>query len=207
VNTRFLIVFGGLLLATLVLSPARVSAHADYDRSVPARDEIVPARPAQVDVWFTQEVFKQEGANFVRVFSDAGVQVSDGDGEYDDDDRTHIFATLPPDLADGRYVVRWMTTSDADGETDDGALCFYVVVAPSPEQQAECAAFAEEEEEPMATAGTTVEPTAAPTADDTPPPEDGDGGSTRVIVGAIVGVVAAVLLAGAAYALWQRRRT
>jgi len=197
------------LLAVALGASTQVFAHAGYKRSEPGKDVVQLTPPTRVDAWFTQEVFRREGANFVRVFSDAGEQVSGGDGEYDDDDRTHIFATLPPDLPAGRYVVRWMTTSDADGDTDDGAFCFYVTVGPSPEQQAECAALAEEPA-PTAAGGTaepTAEPTAAPTADDTPPAEDGDGGSTRVILGAIAGVVAAVLLVGAAYALWQRRRT
>jgi len=44
-------------------------------------------------------------------------------------------------------------TSDADGDTDDGAFCFYVEVGPSPEQQAECAALAEEPA-PTAAGGT-----------------------------------------------------
>ena len=38
-----------------------VLAHADYDRSVPAADELVLQAPQQVQVWFTQELFRREG--------------------------------------------------------------------------------------------------------------------------------------------------
>lgn len=203
----------------LLLAPARVSAHADYERSEPARDAVLPAPPTRVDVWFTQEVFKKQGANFVRVFDEQDVQVSQGDGEVDDNDRTHISTTLPADLSDGRYIVRWMTTSDEDGDTDEGAFCFYLRVEPTAEQAAECAAFAEEEGEasPTAAAATPTEraavdtPTeagAAPTSTAGPPEGEGDddGGvpAVAVVGGAIGGVVVLVIVVGAV-AFWLRR--
>lgn len=190
----------GLLLSSMI-----VSAHAGYERSEPARDAVLLEPPSQVDVWFTQEVFKQQGANFVRVFDENEVQVSEGDGLVDDDDRKHISTTLPPGLPEGRYIVRWMTTSDEDGDTDEGAFCFYVVVTPTAEQQAECAALAEEEATPTAAA------TATPGATLTAAPSDGaadSGGGGGAPVGAIVGGVvgaAALVVAIAGAALWMRR--
>ncbi len=208
-----------LVVLGLLLNPMRVSAHADYERSEPARNAVLRDAPAQVDVWFTQEVFKREGANFVRVFDEQEVQVSEGDGIVDDDDRHHISTTLPPDLTDGRYIVRWMTTSDEDGDTDDGAFCFYVAVDPTAEQEAECAAFGDGEDdgtiiapfatatEPEAPATPTGAPVATPTAgppgDDTTADDDG-GVPTAVVVGAIAGAAVLIVIVGAV-AVWLRR--
>jgi hypothetical protein len=219
---------GALVLLAALLAVTQVFAHAEYDRSTPGRDEVVAGAPAQVDVFFTQDVKKVEGRYFVRVYDGSGAvgaefcetaeapQVSDGDGVVDDDDRTHISALLPPDLPDGRYVVCWMTTSDLDDDEDAGAFCFYIGSEPSEEQAAECAAF-EEEEEPTATEGQATElpvPTATspPAGDETPtalPPVDAvdvddDGVSAGVIIGIIVGVIAIAAVAGGV-AVWLRR--
>ncbi|OGO52447.1 MAG: hypothetical protein A2148_02725 [Chloroflexi bacterium RBG_16_68_14] len=201
----------------LLVGPAHVSAHADYERSEPARGAVLLEPPARVDVWFTQDVFKKQGANFVRVFDEQDVQVSQGDGEVDDNDRTHVSATLPPGLPDGRYIVRWMTTSDEDGDTDEGAFCFYLRVEPSAGQAAECAALAgpEGEASPTAAAATPTEPAAttpteagaAPTPTTGPAEgEDGDGGipTAAVVGGAVAGAVVLVIVVGAV-ALWLRR--
>jgi methionine-rich copper-binding protein CopC len=202
----------------LFFNPARVSAHADYARSEPARDAVSSEPPARVDVWFTEDVFKREGRNFVRVFDAQDAQVSEGDGIVDDDDRTHISTTLPADLPDGRYIARWKTTSDEDGDTDEGAFCFYVGVEPTDEQEAECAAFGEETEAPPTQSLTTptspptvvpVTETAAPpppTAVTEPPSDEDDGG---VPIGAIIGgavggaVVLGLIVVGAV--IWLRR--
>ena len=198
-----------VLFSSLLVPAGPALAHADYDRSAPARDEVLAQAPARVDVWFTQEVFRQEGSNFVRVFDESDAQVSDGDGVVDDDDRTHIFAELPAGLGNGRYIVRWKTTSDDDGDEDEGAFCFYAGVAPTAEQEAECAAF-EEEEEPTATAGaaataTAVAPQPTPTAPVAAGDEDDGGVSTAlIVVVAIVGVAIVVVMAGGAI-VWFRR--
>lgn len=207
----FFVMAGGALLALRVTG---VFAHAEYERSTPTKDEVLAAAPAQVDVYFSQEITRQEGANFVRVFNDQNAQVSDGDGVIDDNDRTHITATLQGGLLDGRYIVRWKSLSDADGDDDEGAFCFYVVVQPTPEQAAECAAFDEAEPTAAATSGdgetpgaTEAEATAVeatPTAITTPDDDD-DSSNTGVIVGIIVAVAAVVVVAGGG-ALYMRQR-
>lgn len=211
----------GLLLAVacaLLLIPSSVSAHAGYESSTPARDEVVASAPAQVEVFFTQEVFRQEGENFVRVFDDSGAQVSDGDGVIDDDNRAHITAALPPDLTAGRYIVRWKTLSFEDNDSEEGAFCFYIAVEPTQAEADECAALAGEEGEtpgaPTAEASATATPTEAgpaetpvtspaPTAADTSSDDDG-GTPTAVIVGIIAAVVVVVVIGGGAV-VWLRR--
>ena len=178
-------------LTALVLIPILAAAglamdaeaHGGYERSEPIQNEVLSERPAAVDVWFTQEVFKQEGANFVRVFDQQNVQVSEGDGVVDDDDRTHISTALPPALGDGRYIVRWKSTSDLDQDTLEGAFCFYIGVEPTAEQEAECAALDHD-------AGLE---------------DDDDGVSTATIVIGVVAVVAVLLIAGGGLAIWRGR--
>lgn len=178
-------VFGIAVAATLLLV-ATVFSHGGYERSEPGRNEVVPEAPERVDVFFTQDVVKREGAFYVRVSDETETQVSDGDGVVDDDDRTHIYTELPASPGPGRYIVEWMTTSDQDGETNDGAFCFYVGVEPTADQEAECVAFDQ-----------GVPPQAG---------DDDDGLSTWLFASTIVAIVvaAAVVIGGLAWMIRQR---
>ena len=202
-----------LALASLLVLPSQASAHAGYERSEPAKNAVVPEAPIRLDVWFTQEVLRQEGNNFVRVFDEGDAQVSDGGGVVDDDDRAHMYTTLAAGLAEGRYIVRWMSTSFEDGDTDDGAFCFYIGVEPTAEQEAECAAFSGVGQTPAPTAQPT-EPSVAsptvpveqPTATETAPGDDSeDGTPTGAIVGGIIAGVVVVALIGGGVVVWLRR--
>lgn len=215
----------GLLTVLLTLTAAPAFGHAEYERSTPGRNEILPEPPARVDVYFSQEVRKIQGANYVRVFNDADEQVSTGDGVVDDNDRTHIYAELPEPLAPGRYVVAWQTLSDEDNDSDEGAFCFYVNTMPTAEQLAECAQFDAAQGAPKTTPGAAPTKPPAPPPTATPPspptataaplatptavvPEDegGDGANAGLIVGIIIAaIVAAGAIGGGAY--WLRRRS
>ena len=186
------------------LDSAAVFADAAYERSEPGRNEVLPSPPDGVDVWFRSDVRKREGFYFLRVFDEQGAQVSEGDGIVDDDDRSHIFTELPRILTTGRYVVEWLTTSDLDGDDEEGAFCFYVAVEPTVEQEAECALF-----DDHAPATLTTEPADSPTATTIPPDngaddDNGDGFPAAAIIGIIAGVV--VVLGAGAAAVWLRRR-
>lgn len=202
-----------LLAAALLLPAGKAAAHAAYDHSTPAKDEVVPTAPSQVDVYFKQDLVKVAGQYYVRVFADdATTQVSTGDGTVDDNDRTHISAALPAGLAQGRYIVKWHTVSDADGDPDTGAFCFYVGVQPTAAQQAECASFEPTPVPTIAAATASSSPAAtqpavtpAPTADDTPSGDDG-GSSRAVIVGIVIGAIIAVVVVGGAGLWWRSRR-
>jgi methionine-rich copper-binding protein CopC len=211
----------GVALAVGLVLLGRASpafAHADYESSTPAKDEVVASPPAQLDAYFTQELARQEGRYFLRVFNEQETQVSQGDGTIDDLDRTHMFTTLQPDLPAGRYIVRWATLSDEDVEADEGAFCFYVAVQPTADQQAECAALAGEEEGPTPTAAAAVTPTqaaaqpmatqtaGAPTATPGGTTEDDDDGAPTglIIAGAVAGAAVALAAVGGV-AIWLRR--
>jgi methionine-rich copper-binding protein CopC len=204
-----------VLLVTLAGSED-VLGHADYASSTPGRNEVVQDPPVQVEVIFTQELFRREGENFVRVFNEAEAQVSEGDGAVDDDDRTLITTQLPPDLEAGRYIVRWQTLSAEDGDDDEGAFCFYVQVEPTEAQEAECAEFEEDAEGtatvPAATGDETPDGTAPSEVTATPAAptdggENGDGGgmSTAAIVGIVIAVGVGVVVVVAGVAVWLRK--
>ncbi len=190
------------------LDSVAVFAHSGYDRSDPGLNEVLPSPPNQVDVWFTSDVRKQEGLYFLRVFDEQSAQVSQGDGIVDDDDRSHIFTELPAGLPQGRYVVEWMTTSDLDGDDEEGAFCYYAGVEPTEEQEAECAPF--DDDAPA----TQTTPDAQPTAPDDNPTattipvengadDDDGGGFPATAIVAIIVVIAA--LGAGATAVWMRR--
>ena len=129
-----------------------VLAHADYDRSVPAAAEVVLQAPQQVQVWFTQELFRREGQNSLEVYGPDKQRVDLDDFAIDDDDRKLMTVSLPPDLANGVYTVRWRSLSAGDGDDADGEFQF-TIQADEP---------AAEAVQPTDTA--QAAPTAAPTA-------------------------------------------
>lgn len=116
------IIIGGLLS----LYPEVGQAHAEYKRSEPAADAVIAPSPPDVQVWFTQELFRREGANSLAVFGPDGGQVDNGDARIDDDDRTHMIVSLPAGLPPGRYTVKWQTLSLEDGDDHSGEFAFTV---------------------------------------------------------------------------------
>jgi methionine-rich copper-binding protein CopC len=192
-----------------------VFAHAAYESSTPAIDEVVATAPAQVDVYYAQEMARLSGQYHLRVFDEQNTQVSVGDGAIDDFNRKHMSTTLPPDLPAGRYIVDWANVSDEDGDADSGKFCFYIVNQPTAEQQAECALLAEEGPTPTAGAVTPTQAAGAPTATTAPgeptatPAEAADtddgGTNTGLIIVGIVAGAAIVLLVVGAVAIWLRR--
>ncbi len=136
----------GVLLATIhyPLSTA-VLAHADYDDAVPAAGEVVSQAPQQVQVWFTQELFRREGQNSLEVYGPDDQKVDQDDAAIDDDNRKLMTVSLQSDLPNGVYTVRWRTLSADDGDDAEGEFQFTI-----------------QADEPEATPAATS--TAAPTA-------------------------------------------
>ena len=124
-----------LLLVTIHYPLAiAVLAHSDYDRSVPAADEVVLQAPQQVQAWFTQELFRRECKNSLEVYGPDQQRIDLDDAAIDDDDRKLMTVSLQPDLADGDYTVRWRTLSADDGDEADGEFRFTVRAgSPTPE--------------------------------------------------------------------------
>jgi len=160
-----------VLLATIhyPLSTA-VLAHADYDDAVPAAGEVVSQAPQQVQVRFTQELYRREGRNALEVYGPDDQRVDQDDAAIDDDHRKLMTVSLQSDLPNGVYTVRWRTLSADDGDDAEGEFQFTI--------QAD-----ETEAEATPTATSTPAPTATaeagqPSPTDTATPESTESEST-----------------------------
>jgi methionine-rich copper-binding protein CopC len=143
----------------------RASGHAGYERSEPAADAVLPVAPAQVRIWFTQELFRRQGMNKIEVVDAGGQRVDLGDGTIDDDDRKLMWITLAPDLPDGRYTVRWQSLSAEDGHEGKGEFTFTVTANVSSTSTAsETVSQTVVTSTPISEPVVTVSPTAAPSS-------------------------------------------
>lgn len=113
------------MLVLGVLSAGRVSAHAELDRSNPEANATVKGSPAQIEIWFTEEI--AEGSK-IEVANAAGDKATAGDAKLDlfDPDRKHLTVELKPNLPDGVYTVDWTSISAEDGDTESGTFTFAI---------------------------------------------------------------------------------
>ncbi len=135
------------MVATGGAAPGRVAAHADYDRSLPAAGATIPRAPERVEIWFTQQLFRREGANVIEVRDRSGARADTGDLVLDERDRTHLTVGLAPGLPPGSYAVSWQTLSAVDGDTARGSFDFTI------DPDAPEAGAAERDAAPAATGG------------------------------------------------------
>ena len=110
-----------LALVGAALAAASVEAHAGYERSEPADGAVLAESPPRVEVWFSQELRRGGGLPTLEVVNFGGDVLSDP-SVLDDDDRTHVYAALPPSLPNGRYTVIWRNLSDEDDDEARGRL-------------------------------------------------------------------------------------
>jgi copper resistance protein C len=110
-------------LALAAIAPL-AAAHAFLDHASPRVGSEVHGSPAQVTLWFTQDL--EAAFSSVRVTDSEGKQVDGGDGRVDPSDRTVLSISLPP-LPPGTYRVGWRVLS-VDTHVTEGDFTF--VVAP-----------------------------------------------------------------------------
>jgi len=185
VYTRFGFIFLCFLLFLLAAAvweaqPAR--AHAEYKRSEPMADAVIPAAPAEVQVWFAQELFRREGANTLEVFGPTGVQVDKKDARIDDDDRTHMTVSLQAGLPAGVYTVRWRTLSAEDGDPANGEFSFTVNSAAAQQTPLPSSGAT-----PVLTTTTTTEPILTPTLSPVPTAAPAGQGGLPCLGGIVLG--------------------
>lgn len=194
IRTLFYCALLGLLFWLASQGPGRLAlAHADLDRSDPAADAVLTTAPTQVQIWFTQELFRRPGQNFIEVYAADGSRQDQGEAVINDDDRTLLTVALQPDLPPGVYTVRWNAVSSDDGHESVGKFTFTVGTVGTGETTMTTPTAAP----PTATATPppVATPTVAPTA--TPAPTTATGFSC-------FGIPVASFLAGGL--LWASRR-
>jgi methionine-rich copper-binding protein CopC len=188
---KFVTLYLLLLLGAFVLGGV-ARAHGDIERSEPAAEAVIPVAPAEVHIWFNQELFRREGVNVIEVSGPDGTRVDGGDTQIDDDDRKHAFVSLRPELPPGLYMVSWRNLSAEDGHEGSGEFSFTVESAagessPPPVQQAAT-------ETPAAPPSPTPLSPATPTPEPTPVPTPPASGGLPCLSGLLLG---SLFLAGA----------
>lgn len=181
-----------LLIVVLAGTPDGAYAHAGYERSEPAENAVLAESPARVDMYFSQEMSRSEGLPTVTVVNEAGDVIADAP-VLDDDDRTHMYVELPPELPPKRYTVIWHSLSDEDGEEAQGAFHFYVGSGP-------------EETEPGASGVPSAAPTATVATNGNENDGDGDGDGAPWWLVAVVGIVGVAAGGGGVLAARARSR-
>jgi methionine-rich copper-binding protein CopC len=119
-----------LLLAVLALASgplaAPVFAHSLLVRSQPGRGATVARAPERVQLWFSERL--EPAYATLSVWSEAGAQVDAGDAAVDTGD-PRVLSTNAPNLAPGRYTVRYRVLS-VDGHVVESSFTFTVKAAP-----------------------------------------------------------------------------
>jgi len=110
------------VLAAMLITPAPLWAHAFLDHSDPAVGSTVPASPAFLHLWFTQEL--EPAFSWVTVTDGSGASVNDGAAAIDPSNQQELnvkLKSLPP----GSYTVKWHVLS-VDTHTTEGDFTFQV---------------------------------------------------------------------------------
>jgi copper resistance protein C len=115
--------FGCLvLLAILASSPNACDAHAFLDHATPAVGSAIHASPAQVRLWFTEEL--EPAFSTIKVLSADGRQIDRQDKQVDRSNPALLQVSVPP-LEPGRYRVVWRALS-VDTHVTEGDFTFDV---------------------------------------------------------------------------------
>ena len=110
----------GLVLAAIVAAQAH--AHAFLDRAEPRVGATVQAAPAQLKLWFTQEI--EPAFSTVKVIDSKGRRVDKSDAQVDPARRELMLVSLEA-LAAGDYTVVWRVVS-ADTHVTEGDFVFHI---------------------------------------------------------------------------------
>jgi len=102
-----------------------VSAHSRLDRAEPAPDAVLAAGPAEIRIWFTQELTLS--GNDLTVSDASGTRVDNLDAHVDqsDPDRKQLVVSTAP-LTSGTYTVTWTSSSAEDGHPGTDSYTFTI---------------------------------------------------------------------------------
>ena len=111
-----------LLAWALAIAGAAAHAHAFLDHADPRVGSTVPVAPAELRLWFSQDV--EPAFTTIEVLDASGRRVDGGHVEADPNDRTMLRSALqkrPP----GAYTVKWRSVS-VDTHPSQGRFTFRV---------------------------------------------------------------------------------
>jgi copper resistance protein C len=112
-----------LLALALVLAGATLAAaHAFLERADPRVGSTVHTAPAQVRLWFTEQL--EPAFSSIQVVTDTGQRVDKGDAQVDPAAPKQLRVSLPP-LAAGSYKVHWRVLS-VDTHVTEGDFTFRI---------------------------------------------------------------------------------
>ena len=117
---------GGIFVFTfflMMVAAPESGAHAFLDHAAPAVGSAIHGSPAQVRLWFTQEL--EPAFSTLKVLSADGKQVDKQDKQVDRANGALLQVSLPQ-LAPGRYRVVWRALS-VDTHVTEGDFTFEVV--------------------------------------------------------------------------------
>jgi methionine-rich copper-binding protein CopC len=112
----------GLTVLLFFSAQSPAWAHAFLDHANPKVGSTVTNSPAQIKVWFTQNI--EPVFSSVVVQDDKGKEVDKKDMRQDDKDKTLLIVSVPP-LPDGTYTVIWHVVS-VDTHRTQGRFKFTV---------------------------------------------------------------------------------
>jgi methionine-rich copper-binding protein CopC len=116
------VIVAAFALAELFIVPAAVRAHAFLDHSDPAVGSTVPASPAVIHLWFTQQV--EPAFSSVTITDQSGASMNDGPAAIDPSNQSELDVKLNH-LTAGTYTVKWHVLS-VDTHTTEGDFSFHV---------------------------------------------------------------------------------
>lgn len=195
-----------LALAVALLAPAAVLGHAALDTADPAPGSTIPESPPLITADFTERL--DPALSSLVLAAPDGTIVATGGVAPGDPEATQM-ALRPPTLAPGRYDVRWTAVTPDDGAVEQGSYAFTIAIpTPSPvptgaPTPAPTVTPSPASAAPSGTTGASPKATPAPTAGPEPGPGGPGNGLTPIVVAIVAGLVVAVV-AGALYA--RRRR-
>jgi copper resistance protein C len=111
-----------LVPALVLLGATLAMAHAFLERAEPRVGSTVRTSPAQVRLWFTEQL--EPAFSTVRVITEAGRQVDKGDAQVDPSAPKQLRVSLPS-LSAGTYKVIWRVLS-VDTHVSEGDFTFRV---------------------------------------------------------------------------------
>jgi methionine-rich copper-binding protein CopC len=111
-----------IALTALLLGAAAAWGHAFLDRAEPRVGSTVKAAPAQVRVWFTEEL--EPAFSTLDVVNQAGERVDRGPARVDPGSPVLLQVPLKP-LAPGAYRVKWRVLS-VDTHVTEGDFTFRI---------------------------------------------------------------------------------